>query len=197
MEKVKNLDVTPYKNSAAENDETLVSQIQQGNGEMFQIIAERYFSIIEIKANSIASTDTEDIIQEGLMGLWGAVQTYKTDKNTSFKTYAFKCIENAMRSAVKKGKGKKQIPQGNIVYLNNENSQYLNDRFAEPEQRIIEQENYWQTVEKIKRTLSAKEWKVLSYYLAGNSYKRIAQIMNCDKKAVDNAIQRIRRKLKQ
>ena len=178
------------------DDEQLVCQIQKGEGELFNLIADRYFSAIRIKAVTLSHTDTEDSIQEGLMGLWSAVQTYDFSKNIKFRTYAFRCIENAILSGIKKHLGKRQIPKGNIVYLDDSAAHIFQDTFPSPEESIIQQEDYLCMVEKIKCVLSQKELCVLSYYLAGNSYQQIAHIMNCDKKAVDNAIQRIRKKLK-
>ncbi len=178
------------------DDETLVCQIQEGKGELFNIIADRYFSVIKTKAFSLSITDTEDSIQEGLMGLWSAVQTYDFTKNIKFRTYAFRCIENAILSGIKRNMGKKQIPKGNIVYLDGDDTHFIQDTLPSPEDSIIQQEDYLCMIEKIKCVLSKKELRVLSYYLAGNSYQQIAHIMNCDKKAVDNAIQRIRKKLK-
>ena len=190
------MDITPNENFAIE-DEILVCRIQQGNGELFTVLADRYFGVVCAKANSIAQKDTEDIIQEGLMGLWSAVQTYDSDKNTSFRTYAFRCIENAVRSETKRKTGKKYIPNANIVYLDSDNANDIQDTFPNPEDSIIQKEDYLRMVEKIKSVLSKRELKVLSYYLAGNSYQKIAEIMNCDVKSIDNAVQRIRKKLRQ
>ncbi len=191
------MDVTPDTKSEVEtDDEVLVNQIQQGKGELFNQIADRYFSVICARAKNITTTDTDDIIQEGLVGLWSAVQTYDFGKNVTFRTYAFKCIENAIISGTKRGLGKKRIPYEHIVYLDSDSSHHIEDNLPSPEDSVIQQEDYLCMVEKIKSVLSKKELKVLSYYLAGNSYQQIAQMMNCDTKSIDNSIQRIRRKLR-
>ena len=82
-----------------------------------------------------------------------------------------------------------------LIYLDSDDSTQLKDK-STPEQRIIERENYITTINRIKTVLSVKEFKVLSYYLAGNSYKQIADLLGTNVKAIDNAIQRIRKKLK-
>ncbi len=176
-------------------DENLVLQTQNNDEYAFDTLVSRYLPLIRIKTDKYIDTDKDDLVQEGLLGLWSAVQTYDPQKNAAFKTYAFICIENRMISGAKKGKGKKHIPSELLIYLDSDELGQIKDSNS-PEQSIIERESYTGTVKHIKDILSTKEFKVLSYYLAGNTYGQIAEILNCDVKAVDNAIQRIRKKLK-
>lgn len=176
-------------------DENLVLQTQNNDEYSFDTLVSRYLPLIRIKADKYIDADKDDLVQEGLLGLWSAVQTYDPQKNASFKTYAFICIENRMISGAKKGKGKKHIPSELLIYLDSDELGQIKDSNS-PEQSIIERESYTGTVNHIKDILSTKEFKVLSYYLAGNTYGQIAEILDCDVKAVDNAIQRIRKKLK-
>lgn len=176
-------------------DEKLALQIQNNDEYAFDTLVNRYLPLIRIKADKYVDTDKEDIVQEGLLGLWSAVQTYNPHKNASFKTYALVCIENRMISGIKRGKGKKHIPSDLLISLDSDEFGQIKGSNS-PEQSIIEHESYRGMVKYIKEVLSARELKVLSYYLAGNTYGQIAEILDCDIKAVDNAIQRIRKKLK-
>lgn len=176
-------------------DEELALQTQNNDEYAFNTLVNLYLPIIRIKASKFKDIDLDDLVQEGLLGLWSAAQTYDTNKNATFKTYAFKCIDNRLVSGAKMGKGKKQVPQELLIYLDGDQNVQLKDN-GNPEQSVIEHENYTVMVKHIKDILSKKEFKVLSYYLAGNTYGQIAEILDCDVKAVDNAIQRIRKKLK-
>ena len=171
-------------------------KIQANNETAFESLVDKYLPVIKVKAQKYCMlADMDDLIQEGLLGLWSAVQTYNFDSTASFKTYAYKCIDNRINTGANKGKGKKHIPTELLIYLDSDDSTQLKDK-STPEQHIIERENYFTTINRIKSILSVKEFKVLSFYLAGNSYKQIAELLETDTKAVDNAVQRIRRKLK-
>lgn len=191
------MEINYYDN--AENygeDEELVMKIQANDETAFETLADKYLSVIKAKVQKYSVlVDSEDLVQEGLLGLWSAAQTYNFNGVASFKTYAYKCIDNRINTGANKGKGKKHIPTELLIYLDSDESTQLKDK-STPEQRIIERENYITTINRIKNLLSVKEFKVLSYYLAGNSYKQIADLLDTNVKAIDNAIQRIRKKLK-
>ncbi len=177
-------------------EEELALQAQTNNGLAFNILADLYEPIIIFKANKFKKlADRDDLVQEGLLGLWGAVQTYNPNKSASFKTYANKCIDNRILSGVNKANGKKHIPSELLVYLGSDELNQVKDNVT-PEQSLIERENYIGFIKRIKSKLSKREFTVLSYHTAGKSYKQIAEILQMDIKAVDNAIQRIRKKLK-
>lgn len=177
-------------------DEKLVIKIQTNDETAFETLVNKYLPIIRAKVQKYSMlADSEDLVQEGLLGLWSAAQTYNYDSSASFKTYANKCIDNRINTGANKSKGKKHIPTELLIYLDSEDSSQLKDK-STPEQHIIERENYITTINRIKNVLSVKEFKVLSYYLAGNSYSQIAVLLDTNVKAIDNAIQRIRKKLK-
>lgn len=177
-------------------DEKLIQDIQTGNESAFEQLVDKYLPAINAKAQKYRTVaDVDDLIQEGLLGLWSAAQTYEFNRNTSFRTYAYKCIDNRINTGANKYTGKKHIPTELLIYLDSEDSTQLKDKRT-PEQQIIERENYTVTINRIKSLLSVKEYKVLSYYLVGNSYQQIAKALNSDVKSIDNAIQRIRKKLK-
>lgn len=183
------------KSDCTLTDERLVKQTQNGDNLAFNILFDRYLPVIQMKSNGYINVDKDDLIQEGLLGLWGAVQTYNPTKNTLFKTYANKCIDNRMISGLKRSKRKKHIPLDMLVYIDDEEFVGIKNVSESPEQNMIEKENYAGFIKHIENLLSKKEFNILSYYIAGNSYRNIAKIMKCDVKAVDNAIQRIRKKL--
>ncbi len=177
-------------------DEKLIMKIQAGNEGAFEILVDKYLPVINAKAQKYRTiADVDDLIQEGLLGLWSAAQTYEFNRNTLFKTYAYKCIDNRINTGANKYTGKKHIPTELLIYLDSEESTQLKDKRT-PEQQIIDRENYTVAINRIKSLLSVKEYKVLSYYLVGNSYKQIAKALDSDVKSIDNAIQRIRKKLK-
>lgn len=191
------MEINYYDNTKHQcEDEELVIKIQKNNETAFEILADKYLPIIRAKVQKYSMlVDCEDLIQEGLLGLWSAAQTYNFDNIASFKTYAYKCIDNRINTGANRCKGKKHIPTELLIYLDSDDSTQLKDK-STPEQRVIERENYITTINRIKNVLSAKEFKVLSYYLTGNSYKQIADSLGTNIKAIDNAIQRIRKKLK-
>lgn len=187
-----------YNNNAVHQgeDEKLVIKIQTNDETAFEALVNKYLPAVKAKAQKYSMlADSEDLVQEGLFGLWSAAQTYNCNSSASFKTYAYKCIDNRINTGANKCKGKKHIPTDLLIYLDSDDSTQLKDK-STPEQRIIERENYITTINRIKTVLSVKEFKVLSYYLAGNSYKQIADLLGTNVKAIDNAIQRIRKKLK-
>ncbi len=177
-------------------DEKLIMKIQAGDESAFELLVDKYLPVINAKVQKYRTiADVDDLIQEGLLGLWSAAQTYDFNHNTLFKTYAYKCIDNRINTGANKYTGKKHIPSELLIYLDSEDSTQLKDKHT-PEQQIIDRENYTAAINRIKSLLSVKEYKVLSYYLVGNSYKQIAKTLNSDVKSIDNAIQRIRKKLK-
>ena len=177
------------------SDEFLVLKAQNGSEQSFNILVNRYYPLIRKKAYGFLSADNDDLIQEGLLGLWSAVQSYRQDKSTSFKTYASKCMDNRMISKSKKGKSKKTVPAEQLIYLDSDDSKQIENN-KNPEQSFIEQESYMNAVKRIRAVLSDRELKILSYYLSGYTYVQIGKILSCDTKSIDNAIQRVRRKLR-
>ena len=139
---------------------------------------------------AVGLIEFDDAVQEGIIGLFGAIQGYNAAKAASFYTYASVCIRNAVYSAARNAAAKKHQPLNTSVELCDEKT------VQSPEQTAIDNENYQTTVRKINTRLSGFERKVLRLYLAGCSYTETASRLACSPKAVDNALARVRSKLK-
>ncbi len=183
------------------NDDELIYIVNTDNTNSqsaFNVIMSRYIDIIRFKAISYrgANTEFDDFVQEGLIALLNAVKSYDKDREAAFATYANICIERRFYSVYKSEKRLKNIPKDAIVTLSDEgiiSSQYSN---ANPLENIIEQEELNTLTNHIKSSLSDFENSVFSYYLNGYSYEEIGKKLNKTSKSIDNAIQRIRKKLK-
>ncbi|MGI5958885.1 MAG: sigma-70 family RNA polymerase sigma factor [Massiliimalia sp.] len=189
-----------HQNQSQITDEALVSQYHAGDNDgLVQLIA-RYLGVIDAKLKSrpYPFGDEEDLKQEALIGLLQAVRTYQPEKGAKFATYADRCIGNAVRNAMMKISAKKirflweMVP---IEHAENAEGMDLSEN-NNPEQIYIDQEQYLQLLKKIEQELSDFEKSVLFYYLDGKSYNQIAVMLTSTPKSVDNALQRIRRKLK-
>ena len=180
------------------------------NGDSFaeEALVERYMRLVRICARPLflAGGDSEDLIQEGMFGLLSAIRQYDHDQKASFKTFAEHCIKNRLLTAVKSASSTKHIPLNARVSLDallSDESQTTSLAYAvsfqkSPEEQVLARENKRNKEEfflSFLEKLSKFEKCVLQNYLNGLSYKEIAQINSKDEKAVDNAIQRIRRKL--
>jgi RNA polymerase sporulation-specific sigma factor len=149
--------------------------------------------------------DREDIVQEGMIGLFKAIRDYKGDKLSSFKAFAELCITRQIITAIKTATRQKHIPLNSYVSLDKpiydeESDRTLLDVISEskvtdPEEMIISQEEYTDIESKISELLSDLERKVLSLYLDGRSYQEISEQLNRHVKSIDNALQRVKRKL--
>lgn len=175
--------------------EQLALLAQKSDDESFNSLVDGFLPVIKIKASKFTQVETDDLVQEGLLGLWSAVQTYDKEKSASFKTYANKCINNRMITVASKIKGKKHIPRELIISLEDSNFTEITGGLS-PEQSMIDRESYLGMIKRVKSLLSSTEFSVLGYYLAGYSYEQIAKKLGTNAKAVDNALQRIRCKLK-
>lgn len=179
-----------------ENINKLVLRAQSGDEDAFNSLVKIYEPVIYFKANKFKETaEAEDLVQDGLMALWGAVQTYDQSKGAAFKTYANRCIDNRIFSGISKVSTKKSIPKDLLVYLDGDETVQAENSVS-PEQSIIDRESYITFVKNIKNKLSDMELAVLSHHTSGKSYRQIADILHTEVKAVDNAIQRIRKKLR-
>lgn len=140
------------------------------------------------------------LCQEGLLGLFSAARSYNPNKDASFKTYAGICIQNRMVATYRACARKKNIPLGQLVSLNDEEASQLNihgtsQALSNPETLLIDRENLEMVHQRIRQSLSKLEQQVLFLYLSGQSYSEIAAKLAIPAKSVDNAIQRVRRKL--
>lgn len=151
------------------------------------------------RAYFLSGGDTDDLLQEGMIGVFKAISTY--NGKSSFKNYAYKCIKTTILSAVKKSGRLKNRPLYNYVPLTAEEgddadkNSFLSDDSFDPEERYINDEAEKELKARIKEGLSDLEFKILSLYLAGYSYREIAEKTDKSVKSVDNAVQRIRKKI--
>jgi RNA polymerase sporulation-specific sigma factor len=187
-------------------DEELVKLINNGDKNALNFLLEKYNDLVRMKATKffIIGAEKEDMIQEGLIGLYKAVKSYNFDKQNSFKTFANLCIERQLISAIKSSNRQKNMALNSSFSLNvaayDENDEtsiidILDTKIVEDPLDTITKKEYLSTIEnKIDETLSGFERKVLNFYIQGESYGDIAEKLDSPVKAVDNAIQRIRRK---
>lgn len=182
------------------SDEQLIERLRGGETEISDYLMEKYKGLVRKKARAmyLIGGDTDDLIQEGMIGLFKAVQNYRPDREASFQTFASLCIERQLYSAVKNSTRQKHIPLNSYVSLSEEaETGSLEGLWSEnPEALIIDRENTGSLEKQISQTLSPMENKVLDYYLKGYSYVQIAELMNKQSKSIDNALQRIRGKIR-
>ena len=167
-----------------------------------EALAERYVREVRMCARPFFLTggDSEDLIQEGMIGLLSAIREYDSEKGASFKTYAQRCIRNRIKSAVRSAQRRKNAPLNDGVSLDevlSDESQSLGAHLYErsPEEQVLARESEKEFISAYSRRLSKLEAEILRHYLDGLSYGEIASITCRDVKAVDNAVQRIRHKL--
>lgn len=196
-----NLNYTDY------TDEELVEKIQNGEKNAQEYLINKYKNLVKLKCRTyfLKGADTEDILQEGMIGLYKATRDYKKEKNTSFYSFAELCITRQIISAVKASTRQKHIPMNNYIslnrYVSNEEVEktYLDmiteDTTVNPEELLIEQEEKYFIEKSLNGTLSELECKVLSLYLGGKSYTEMSVLLQKNEKSIDNALQRVRKKV--
>lgn len=193
------------------DDEQLIVLIHDGGrGETVDYIMNKYKDLVRKKAASmyILGADRDDLIQEGMIGLFKAVRDYDAGRDASFSTFADLCISRQMYSAIKSLSRKKHMPLNSYIsiYASREDSDQGSDVSLEeilesdskliPEQYVLDQENLKILEENIDKDLSELERQVLDLYITGMSIKKIAGVLGRDEKSTDNAMQRVRAKLK-
>jgi len=188
-------------------DEEIVELAQQGEQYAVEYLVDKYKNFVRAKARSyfLIGADREDIIQEGMIGLFKAIRDYKVDKLTSFRAFAELCITRQIITAIKTATRQKHIPLNSYVSLNKpiydeESDRTLMDilttnKITNPEEIIISREEFVFIEKKMGEILSSLEWKVLMAYLEGKSYQEIAVELKRHVKSIDNALQRVKRKL--
>ena len=187
-------------------DEKLIENIKKDDKTALDCLLERYNDLVNMKANKffMVGAEKEDMIQEGMIGLYKAVKSFDIEKENSFKTFANMCIERQLITAVKNSNRQKHMPLNSSVSLNAaayEDNQdmdkldILNIKTLNDPSDIIADKEYFKSMEKkIKNNLSKFELSVLAEYEKGKSYAAIAEKLNAKIKSVDTAIQRIRKK---
>lgn len=188
-------------------DEELALLAQQGDEEALEYLLNKYKNFVRSKARSyfLIGADHEDIVQEGMIGLYKAIRDFKPEKLSSFRAFAELCITRQIITAIKTATRQKHIPLNSYVSLNKpiydeESDRTLLDvitegRVANPEDMLISQEDVGLIEDRIGQMLSSLEREVLSAYLDGKSYQEIALELDRHVKSIDNALQRVKRKL--
>ena len=188
-------------------DEQLIARIREGDGEAERLLFERYKQLVRSRAHSyfLIGADHEDLVQEGMLGLYKAVCEYDETKSAAFKSFAELCITRQILSAIKNATRKKHTPLNHYVSLNRSPIESADDvtlldtmrslSVADPEDVLIGRENFEQMVVYLEKALSPMERRVLSLYLDGLSYPQIAARIEKPLKSVDNAMQRVKHKL--
>ena len=187
-------------------DEKLIENVKQEDQTALNCLIERYNDLVTMKANKffMVGAEKEDMIQEGMIGLYKAVKSFDTEKQNSFKTFANMCVERQLITAVKNSNRQKHIPLNSSVSLNSaayednedmDKMDVLDIKMMNDPSDIIADREYFENMEsKIKENLSSFELQVLKEYEKGKSYAAIAEKLNAKVKSVDTAIQRIRKK---
>ena len=192
----------PYE---AFSDEELIEKLRQGEDDIADYILEKYKPLVRKKTNAmyLIGGETEDLIQEGMIGLFKAIRDYKPDKDASFYHFAELCINRQLYSALEASNRKKHQPLNSYISLSEQEhpdavaAELLVDKESGPEQTVIEQEVWEEYKKRLAQKLSRMENQVLQYYLDGNHYIQIAEMMGKSPKSIDNALQRIRQKIRQ
>jgi RNA polymerase sporulation-specific sigma factor len=192
---------------ADKTDEELVFSSQNGDGLATECLMDRYENFVRSKARSyfLIGADREDIVQEGMIGLFKSIRDFRYEKMASFKAFAELCITRQIITAIKTATRQKHIPLNSYISLNKPAYDKDSDRTlidticgepeSNPEEIIIDREKLRSMKDKIGKLLSELEWEVLTAYLRGKSYQEIAKDMGRHVKSIDNALQRIKTKL--
>ncbi|GLC29833.1 RNA polymerase sporulation sigma factor SigH [Clostridium omnivorum] len=188
-------------------DEEIVIEAKKGNVRAQEYLINKYQNFVKAKAKSyfLIGADKEDIYQEGMIGLYKAIRDFKPDKLASFKAFAELCVTRQIITAIKTATRQKHIPLNTYISLNKpiydeESDRTLIDilseaKVSDPEELVISREELSHIESEIGEILSDLELEVLSSYLDGKSYQEIACDLNRHAKSIDNALQRVKRKL--
>lgn len=199
----------PYEDM---KDEELIVRLRDGESAIMDFIMNKYKNLVRSKAKAmyILGADNEDLIQEGMIGLFKAIRDYDSGRDASFFTFADLCISRQMYTAVQASRRRKHAPLNSYVSLYSnvaeresgswEDATLLNALASEaelnPEELLIDKENVINLEQTIEKELSSFEKEVLDLYITGMSYAQIAKVLGKDEKSTDNALQRLKGKLK-
>ncbi len=202
-------ETTKEQNYEQKKDEELVLMAQNGDEAAQEYLLDKYKSLVRAKSRAyfLIGADSEDIIQEGMIGLYKAVRDYNEEKNASFRSFAELCVNRQMITAIKAATRQKHQPLNSYVSLNKpvyeeESEQTYMDflqssssALLNPEALLIGQENKSFLENQMVKNLSSFETRVLVLYLQGRSYFEIAHVLDKPEKSIDNALQRVKKKL--
>lgn len=192
------------------DDETLVERARDGDEAAIETLISRYRHYARAKARSyfLAGADREDIVQEGMIGLYKAVRDFQIDRNTAFRAFAELCITRQIITAIKTATRQKHAPLNSYVSLNKAGTGEADDDrplehaliaplTSDPAELVVSADEIAGIKESMGQVLSALETEVLQLYMEGKSYQEIAGMLGRHVKSIDNALQRIKRKLEQ
>ncbi len=191
-------------------DEELILRLRDGEMRIMDYICDKYKDLVRVKAKSmfILGGDSEDLIQEGMIGLFKAVRDYDCGRDASFHTFADLCISRQMYTAVQASRRQKHIPLNTYVSLYGDDAvleesgridlqEVLADQAGQsPEELFLDKERVRYLEERIEQELSSFEKQVLDLYLTGMSYSQIARVLGRDEKSTDNALHRLKGKIR-
>lgn len=189
------------------SDQEIVAIAQAGDDQAAEYLLYKYRSLVRTKVRSyfLMGAEKEDLLQIGMIGLWQAVVDYRPEKDISFLSFARICIERHVITAIKTATRRKQTPLNQSVSLEypseDSDSEWnladilVSDETVDPEELVLKQEDNTRLQDMLRRMLSDFEWRVLSGYQIGKSYREIAYELQCKTKSVDNALARIKRKI--
>ena len=192
------------------SDAELILRSREGQSDITDYLMEKYKDLVKAKARSmfILGADNDDLIQEGMIGLFKAIRDYDAGRDASFYTFAELCISRQIYTAVQASRRQKHVPLNNYISLYGNVSEnadgdekYLIDALQptgdkSPEELIIDRENTDILEQRIEESLSTFEKQVLDLYVTGMSYVQIAKVLGRDEKSTDNALQRLKAKIK-
>jgi RNA polymerase sporulation-specific sigma factor len=192
-------------------DGYLIALAKQGNKDAYDRLVRRYYGFVRLKASSyfLAGGDSDDLIQEGLVGLYKAIRDYRWDRESSFRNFAELCITRQIITAVKTATRNKHTPLNQYVSFSSTPAGSAGDpeptldemlpgsSVHDPVNQVISSEELRALIACISTALSDLESRVLALYLDGHSYEEVGKRIGCDCKTVDNALQRVKRKVGQ
>jgi RNA polymerase sporulation-specific sigma factor len=191
------------------DDGFLIALAKQGDPDAYDRLVRRYYGFVRLKASSyfLAGGDSDDLIQEGLVGLYKAIRDYRTDRESSFRNFAELCITRQIITAVKTATRNKHTPLNQYLSFSSSPSSSAAEgeptldevipgpSVHDPVNQVISSEELQALVACLSTVLSELESRVLSLYLDGHSYEDVGKRLECDTKTVDNALQRVKRKV--
>jgi RNA polymerase sporulation-specific sigma factor len=201
------LEQVPKSDYDLKSDEDIVEAVRQGNSEALEYLIHKYKNFVRAKARSyfLIGADREDIVQEGMIGLYKSIRDFRGDKLASFKAFAELCITRQIITAIKTATRQKHIPLNSYISLDKPIYDEDSDRtlldviggtsVSDPEELMISREEFSGLEDKMGEILSDLERRVLMLYLDGRSYQEIAVDLDRHVKSIDNALQRVKRKL--
>lgn len=187
------------------SDEELIVKLRMGEENITDYILEKYKPLVRKRTNAmyLIGGESEDLIQEGMIGLFKAIRDYREDKDSSFYHFADLCINRQLYTALEASNRKKHMPLNSYISLSEQGTEEgirmedaLSGQSQSPEQLVIEQEIWEEFRERLTVSLSKMENQVLGMYLNGCNYIQIARLLDKSPKSIDNALQRIRNKIK-